>query len=67
MCTNPLIVRMLYLFKTIITIIKFVIPIGLVIMITIDLYKNLINGKDDNNLKKIQPLLTLLVVIVKPL
>ncbi len=53
MCNNPLIVRTLYLFKTSINIIKFVIPIGLIIMITIDLYKNLIIGKDNNNLKKI--------------
>ena len=55
MCSNPLIVRILYLFKTTLSIIKFIIPIGLIIMTAIDLYKNLINGNDENysNIKKI--------------
>ncbi len=47
-CDNPGFVRLLYLLKTAITIAKFVIPIGLIVMITIDLYKNLINGIPDD-------------------
>ena len=47
-CDNAGIVRILYFTKTAIMIMQFVIPIGLIITIAIDLYKNLIMGITDD-------------------
>ena len=47
-CDNAGVVRLLYFIKTAIMIMKFVIPIGLIITIAIDLYKNLIMGINDD-------------------
>ena len=47
-CDEPGIVRVIYLIKTILNILKYSLPIILIFMVTLDLYKNMINGNHDN-------------------
>lgn len=47
-CSDPGIVRALYLVKVILNMIRFTLPIGLIFMVSIDIYKNLIIGSPDN-------------------
>jgi len=46
-CDTLLSVRLVYLVKIILNIIKFVIPLGLILKVTFDLYKGILNGSDD--------------------
>lgn len=47
-CSDPGIVRIIYLIKVFLNLTKFMLPIGLILMITIDLYKNLLHGHANN-------------------
>ncbi|MBQ8471979.1 MAG: M15 family metallopeptidase [Bacilli bacterium] len=53
-CNNSGIVRLLYYIKLSLNLIRFLVPIGLIIMISLDLYKNMINSYDtkENIIKK---------------
>lgn len=53
-CDNSFIVRIFYYIKLILNLIRFLVPIGLIIKISIDLYKNMFNTYDnkDNIIKK---------------
>lgn len=46
-CQEPGVVRILYLIKVMLNIIRFVLPIGLIFMVSLDLYKNLLNSVSD--------------------
>ncbi len=48
-CDNLLSVRIVYLFKTFLNIIRFIIPIILIIRISINVYKGVISENDDKN------------------
>lgn len=50
-CENPDILRLIYLSKKISNIIFIIIPVGLVIFIIIDLFKNVTNGDNDKAIK----------------
>lgn len=47
-CDDPGIVRVIALVKTLLNIVRFSLPIILIIMIILDLYKNMINGNSDS-------------------
>ena len=47
-CDDPGIVRVIALVKTLLNIDRFSLPIILIIMIILDLYKNMINGNSDS-------------------
>ena len=46
-CDDPGVVRVIALIKTFLNIIRFVLPIILIIMVILDLYKNMISGNDN--------------------
>ena len=55
MCLNPTVLRIIYLLKIFLNIIRFVIPIGLIIKTGLDLYKNVIDpSASKDNMKKIK-------------
>lgn len=47
MCNNILVLRILYLIKTALNILKFIVPLGLIIKIAFDLYKEILQNNDD--------------------
>ena len=53
-CDNTLIIRFFYYIKLFLNLIRFLVPIGLIIKLSIDLYKNMFNTYDnkDNIIKK---------------
>lgn len=46
-CTEPGIVRVITFIKILLNFIRFLLPIGLIVMIILDFYKNMINGIDE--------------------
>lgn len=50
-CENPDILRLIYLSKKISSIIFIIIPIALIILIIMDLFKNVTNGDNDKTVK----------------
>ena len=52
-CDNIGFLKAMSLIKTALTIIKFVIPIALIIWISIDLFKNMVNPDNKDGIKKI--------------
>ena len=53
-CLQPLVLRIIYIFGRIINIIRFVIPIILIIKVGIDVYKHIINSEDDDIFNKVK-------------
>ncbi len=47
-CDSPGVLRIIYLIKMVLNIVRFVLPIGLILMVTIDIYKNMLNGYGEN-------------------
>ena len=46
-CDDPGVVSVIVLLKTFLNLIRFSLPIILIIKVSLDLYKNMINGVDD--------------------
>ncbi len=69
-CEDPGVVRLLYLFKTSLNLIRFIIPIGLIIMISLDLYKNMLEGSENNKENVIKKsgnrILAAIIVFITP-
>ena len=53
LCLNPFFLRVLYLSKIILNIMRFVVPIVLIFKIIIDVYKQVINPQNEDGRKKI--------------
>ncbi len=54
LCLNPDFLRVMYLIKTALNILRFVIPIGLIVKTVMDLYQNLINPSNKDGGSKIK-------------
>ena len=53
-CTNPDILKAIYYIKVLISIAKYVLPMGLILMLGIDMVKNIMAGKDDEMSKSMR-------------
>lgn len=62
-CNTPGFLRIMYLAKICLNLIRFAIPIILILMIMIDLYKNVINPKEKEGMKKITNRIVAAVII----
>ncbi len=47
-CDTPGVLRIIYLIKMVLNIVRFVLPIILILMVSIDIYKNILNGYGEN-------------------
>lgn len=54
MCINPFFLRVLYYSKIFINVLRFIIPFGLIFKTILDIYKQILNPKDDDGMKKIK-------------
>lgn len=52
-CTNPAVLRIILFIDTLLDIVLFIIPIGLIVMLMIDFSKNVIAGKEDEMKKNV--------------
>ena len=52
-CLNPLLLRIIYYGKIVLNVVRFLVPLFLIIKVTLDLYKRILNPKDDGDVKKI--------------
>ena len=62
-CDTPGFLRIMYLIKVLLNLIRFAVPIILMLMIAIDLFKNVINPKEKEGMKKIVNRLTAAVIV----
>lgn len=63
LCLQPLFLRILYIIGRIINIVKFVVPIVLIIKVAIDMYRHVINPEDKEGLDKIKNKIIASVII----
>ena len=63
LCLQPLFLRILYIIGRIINIVKFAVPIVLIIRVAIDMYRHVINPEDKDGLSKIKNKIIASVVI----
>lgn len=63
LCLQPLFLRIIYIIGRIINIIKFVVPIVLIIRVAIDMYRHVINPEDKDGLSKIKNKIIASIVI----
>ena len=54
MCLNPFFLRILYLSKVFINILRFIVPLGLIFKTILDVYKQILNPNDKESLTKIR-------------
>ena len=62
-CDNIGFLRAMSLIKTVVTIIQFLVPIGLIVWITVDLFKNMVNPENKDGIKKIGTRLGAAVIV----
>ena len=63
-CTNPDVLKVIYFIWEILKILFIVVPIGLIIMIGVDFFKNVTASKDDNMKKNLQLVIKRLIYCV---
>lgn len=70
-CDNIMILKVIYFIRTLLDIVCFVVPMGLILIISIDFLKSVISGKDDNMKKNlnlvIKRLINAVIVFLVPL
>lgn len=63
MCLNPLFLRIIYLTKVFLNILRFLVPLMLIFKLVIDIYKRVLNPKDDEGLKMIKNRIIAAVIV----
>ena len=63
-CENPDILRILFFINKLLDIVFLIVPIGLIIMIIIDIFKNVINPEEKETNKNIKTIITRLIFAV---